>query len=800
MTTPRPLSATTINAALRTITPSWPLDQAVAVNPHWRRIEQPVEDVAARLGLLGGFHVFPAHDDIASCWQSGRITKADLQQALDNSPYHHTISDCIKALHTDDRPIMPLVVDLLSDTLKDGHHLPWRDAITFQLGQICGAYFDKDQGHWLPQAHHGLYAFWYATLWHDRGSGTVMGLRHLHRQLKNVPTNADDAIQWAATQLGDLGDNWQAYLEALLLTVNGWASWCTWLDDQTQDAATSQHLYDLLAMRLVWEALLLACHPEQQSGTLSQLHLGWQQLPDRLADAKHSIAFDAIWQTALEIGFQRQLATKLNATDGKATPAPAAQDVQMIFCIDTRSEIIRRALETVDPRIKTGGTAGNFSLPMSYRPWQTAIKRPQLPGLAKPSIEATDIHDKRAAKDNRRRRLASRQQWQTTVDWPNATFSFVEAVGFGYLPRLWRWLLPSRRARRNADHAGVGRQRHRLRPQLVGLSLADKTALAHNALEVMGLNHSAAPLVILCGHASQTTNNAHASTLDCGACGGQSGEANVRALAALLNDDEVRQALAADGLDITASTFLPALHNTTTDEITGFDVDRLPDTQQAHWQQLQTTLKAAGDRARRERAPTLWMDNRGDADILLRQFRRRANNGAETRPEWGLTGNAGFIIGPRSLTQQQPFSRCYLHDYDASTDNDFTLLDRLMTGPLLVTHWLNWQYHASTSDPQHYGAGNKVLHNVVGGRIGVFEGNGGDLRIGLPKQSLFDEQGWRHEPLRQTTVIAAPRRAIEACIARHDVLQQLFNNSWMTLWQYENGQLWRYQQGEWNSV
>ncbi len=42
------------------------------------------------------------------------------------------------------------------------------------------------------------------------------------------------------------------------------------------------------------------------------------------------------------------------------------------------------------------------------------------------------------------------------------------------------------------------------------------------------------------------------------------------------------------------------------------------------------------------------------------------------------------------------------------------------------------QYYASTVDNHRYGCGNKVLHNVVGGRIGVFEGNGGDLCIGLP--------------------------------------------------------------------
>ena len=59
-----------------------------------------------------------------------------------------------------------------------------------------------------------------------------------------------------------------------------------------------------------------------------------------------------------------------------------------------------------------------------------------------------------------------------------------------------------------------------------------------------------APQVMLVGHASHTTNNLHSAGLDCGACGGQSGEVNVRVLASLLNDAQVRQALKTRGLTL----------------------------------------------------------------------------------------------------------------------------------------------------------------------------------------------------------------------------------------------------------
>ena len=84
-----------------------------------------------------------------------------------------------------------------------------------------------------------------------------------------------------------------------------------------------------------------------------------------------------------------------------------------------------------------------------------------------------------------------------------------------------------------------------------------------------------------------------------------------------------------------------------------------------------------------------------------------------------------------------------------------------MTGPMVVAHWINFQYYASTVDNARYGSGNKVLHNIVGGHLGVFEGNGGDLRIGLSLQSLHDGERWVHTPLRLAVFIEASREAID---------------------------------------
>lgn len=201
---------------------------------------------------------------------------------------------------------------------------------------------------------------------------------------------------------------------------------------------------------------------------------------------------------------------------------------------------------------------------------------------------------------------------------------------------------------------------------------------------------------------------------------------------------------------------------------------------------------------RRERAAGLGLDPRLPAQPLLSRYRQRANDGAETRPEWGLANNAAFVIAPRERTRGlQLGGRVFLHDYDAAQDRDGAVLELLMTAPMLVTHWINWQYHASTCDPARMGSGNKLLHNVVGGTLGVFEGNGGDLRIGLARQSLHDGSRWVHEPLRLTVVIDAAADAIEAVIGKHAVVRQLVEHGWLHLWRFDGAGLQRFASGAW---
>ena len=294
-------------------------------------------------------------------------------------------------------------------------------------------------------------------------------------------------------------------------------------------------------------------------------------------------------------------------------------------------------------------------------------------------------------------------------------------------------------------------------------------------------------LVVLAGHGSSSVNNPHATSLDCGACSGQTGEASARVVAALLNQPTVRSGLRERGIEIPADNtrFLAALHDTTTDDVRLFDTSQVPDTLAQEMAQLRQWLEPAGDLTRMQRAAMLGTSDLPDRNIAT-DMRRRGNDWSQVRPEWALANNAAFIAAPRRRTAGVDLGgRAFLDEYELQADKDFKILGFIMTAPMVVANWINMQYYGSVVDNRRFGSGNKVLHNVVGGAISVLEGNGRDLRVGLPLQSLHDGERWLHEPIRLSVFIEAPESAIEDVICGHDTVRQLVDNGWLHLFRID---------------
>ena len=283
-----------------------------------------------------------------------------------------------------------------------------------------------------------------------------------------------------------------------------------------------------------------------------------------------------------------------------------------------------------------------------------------------------------------------------------------------------------------------------------------------------------ARVVVFAGHASRTANNPFGSSLGCGACAGNPGGPSARVLAAVCNEAAVRTELRERGIDVPEDTvFVAGQHDTTTDEVELYAGD-VPESHDGDIERLRSDLDVARIGAAAERADDMGTD----AESGVRETERRGADWAETRLEWGLAGNAGFVIGLRALTDELDLDgRSFLHSYDPSTDPDGDALEAIMTGPMVVTQWINTQYYFATVDNAVYGSGSKVTHNPVG-NVGVYQGNGGDLMTGLPLQSLMSaDDELYHQPLRLSVVIHAPVEHVTGIVAEHEAPSELLNNS-----------------------
>ncbi|NMY88599.1 YbcC family protein [Pseudomonas oryzihabitans] len=766
------------------IAPTWPLDRMIAVNPLWERRDQAWQAAAAQLWQRAGSRLTLEAVDYRQAWREGRIAERHLQQALAEQGSSCKPTWLLEAL---DAPAeVGQGLPLLEDLAEPGIPLPgWPALITHQIGQSCAAWFDREQADWRPSDGGGLYQTWRASLLADRGLSVLSGCRELHRRIAELPALPEAALEAAVDRLGLPAPDWAAWFDCLLLRNLGWASWCAYRRWQARlQGEDDRTLLELLAIRAAWEWLVDDRRRDADS-RWQCWRAAWEEGLQRMPSANWQAL--QLWQRADELAWQEHLQQALcHSVPAALPPVPLAK---LFFCIDVRSEPLRRALEQTCPALETGGFAGFFGLPIAFTPLGTGATRPQLPGLLAPQLQVSEgsgdaIRDRQLAQV-RQGRLARLGRWRLFERLPASTFTLVESVGLGYAGALLGRTYGLAGGASSPELSAWRRhERQQLQPQLPEMSQLQRVDLAERILKAMGLNGPVPPLLVLLGHGSQSANNPQAAGLDCGACCGQSGEINARLLAGLLNDAQVRAGLRVRGLDLPPHCqVLAGLHNTTTDEVRVFGCESLPAELQPSWQRLRLALDSASAEVRRQRAGKLGLAPLpAQPERLLGQLRRRARDWAQTRPEWGLAGNAAFIAAPRARTRAVDLEgRAFLHDYDWRQDQEGKVLELIMTAPMVVAHWINQQYFTSTTDNLRFGSGNKLLHNVVGGHIGVFEGNGGDLRTGLARQSLHDGQQWMHRPLRLHVVIEAPRAMIDQVIANHAVVRDLVRNGWLHL-------------------
>jgi len=510
-----------------------------------------------------------------------------------------------------------------------------------------------------------------------------------------------------------------------------------------------------------------------------------------------------VWLEAYEDNYRERTLATIASNRGRQR-MPERPLAQASFCIDVRSEPFRRHLEAAGS-YETFGYAGFFGIPISHRVFDTDESVALCPVLLKPQHASFEVPRRDQAEALSQYAAGSR--WQRLGEHlfhdlkqnPIAAFMLVDVLGLFFSLKLLgktlvrrpyealvraarRWFVPAvateipLAADDEADPAFVT-------SLIRGFTIDEHATFVENGLRTMGLTSNLGRFIVLCGHGGNSDNNPYFAALHCGACGGRPGDPNARAFAAMGNHPEVRRVLSERGIRVPEDTwFLGAKHDTNTDRVALYDLEDVPESHLEDLRTLRRDLERAGAMQAQNRCRGIPGAPRGmNPEQAYAHVEARSFDWANPRPEWGLAGNAGFIIGRRALTEGLDLEgRIFLNSYDPAPDPEGAILEKIMTAPLIVGEWISMEHYFSAADPWSYGSGSKVIHNVVSG-VGLMAGGQSDLQTGLPLQTVNDGDIHHHEPMRLLAIIEAKPEIIGAIIKRHDILQQLFHNEWVNL-------------------
>lgn len=624
-----------------------------------------------------------------------------------------------------------------------------------------GVYFDEGQATiTMPFRENGLYDAWRLLAPYDEKLHTKT--KEKIEFLQSLPVIPEQAISECLTKLNIAEAEKQEFLTLLLTTLPGWASYIKYKTEWSVQHSNSYNVTQLeyLAVRIVITTLI---YPDAKI----LLHLHKKALENAEVKILEKIK-------AAETSYRMPL---LRAIAGQNIRKPHTPEAQFVFCIDVRSEPFRKSLESTGD-YQTLGFAGFFGIPVQITDKITGASYPSCPVLFKPKhavCEAPCNHNEGLRyKNNYNLRQSLKKLYQSLKYTFSTPFALVETLGG--LSGLWmgiRTVAPKLAAKMSSILSDNDRISLLMEPSIDQIPLEEKCNYAENALRMMGLTDNFAPIIVLCGHGSRTQNNAYATALDCGACGGRHGGSNAKILAAIMNCQKVKMQLAKNGLKIPSSTkFFAAEHNTTTDEVVLFCKDETEEIQK-----LKHNLEKARSINIAVRLRKLGVKNCKDDSAKI-----RSNDWAQVRPEWGLARNAAFIIAPRDLTSSLDLDgRCFLHSYDYNQDPQGSFLSTILTAPVVVAQWINMQYLFSTVNNVAYGGGSKITKNITG-KIGIMQGNASDLMNGLPLQSVYkNDTDPYHEPQRLFVIVLAPQIMLNNIIQNQSILQKLFGNGWVEM-------------------
>jgi hypothetical protein len=785
------------------------LDNAIDTIAHWLPTQGPIKDFIHHNTLHAVQH-HPFHKGVAiaakvfgarsylplanyqALYHAGRIKDFAIDWAIAHAGLSETGTDVLRErLFVADASVHYPPASLASHGIRNR----WLTHLEIDLNslvqpiifRLLANFLDQGISHWaLPKPDE---RFWDCV--RRLAQNSFLPLYPFHEAgVRDLLNQELDAVILACLdKIVGTETHYEQYLLEMLLSHPGWAGMVRLIELDPKILLERRHisLKEMIAVELLAELAIVQKKRGANFTAIVQLP-NLTELP-LLSDYEEKIAIPVrlkIWHEAMEFSLHAELlaALKPDTDDQNDVSAPVAQ---AFFCIDDRECSLRRHLEETHPGIETFGAAGFFGIDFLYQGFDDAYPVAQCPNIIDPkhlvkesSLQAgpplnsmtdgfSDLHIK-----------------------PHSLFRdwlFTQLLGLGYAARMiWEvfrpgaQLLKIKKLSEVAAHTHLHLLRENDEPdedgKMLGFSFLEMADKIEGLLRNIGLINRFAPLVVVVAHGSSSTNNPHFAAYDCGACSGKPGAPNARAFAWMANHASVRAILSERGIAIPDSTcFVPAMHNTSRDEVTYLDRPLLPPSAIQHLSVFQKAMQEALDKNALERCRWFELGPQSPScEEAHKHVIARASSIFEPRPELNHSNNLYSIVGRRTLTRDLFMDRrAFLHSYDPETDPEGILIVKILSAVIPVCGGINLEYLFSRVDNSIYGAGTKLPHNVIG-LLGVANGVEGDLRTGLPSQMIEV-----HEPARLLIVIEQSTEILDKAFGKLGALTEWLDNAWVRL-------------------
>ena len=436
------------------IAPVWPLQDYVAVNPYAGVSHRSFMDARSLLKVFSDCETLMPLEHYAAEYHRERFTVADIESAIveisatgcsltlsasqiaEKLIQHGSVSTSL------DQPAAPpngdRAIRTFAELATSTTSINWTETILDEISKHCAMHYDQGQSTWSsPTKDRTLYQAWRSVAEHDCNI-EILGLNGFRRFAMALPHQPEAAIVKLLHKLDVPVEHWSSFLLCQAFSIPGWSAWAKYQTNWTNDeGAASNDLAGLLAIRLAYDAALAESKSLQFNWTSRvDNETAPFQSPQKSPDDESMMRY--VLLRASEIAYRNQLVASLAISEEKPTHSNERKLGQMVFCIDVRSERIRRHLESQSSDIETFGFAGFFGMAFEYAALGRTSGKSQLPVLLKPQFrvqegfQTSDSSFEAVSLEKLRKAETWQKFWKSFQVSAVGCFSFVETTGLSY--------------------------------------------------------------------------------------------------------------------------------------------------------------------------------------------------------------------------------------------------------------------------------------------------------------------------------------------------------------------------------